>query len=92
MHHLTFGAEIIDTPGIRGFGIVDMNKKELSHYFIEMRERLPGCKFNNCQHINEPHCAIKNALEKGEILDSRYRSYMSIYEEEEGENYRSVDY
>lgn len=92
MFHLSFGAEIIDTPGIRGFGIIDMNKKELSHYFIEMRERLHDCKFNNCQHINEPGCAIKAALEEGEILESRYRSYLSIYHENEEESYRGVDY
>lgn len=92
MHHLDFGAEIIDTPGIRGFGIIDMNKKELSHYFIEMRRLLPNCKFNNCQHINEPHCAVKAGLEDLSVMESRYKSYLSIYFEDEEETYRSVDY
>ncbi|MCB0482516.1 MAG: ribosome small subunit-dependent GTPase A [Flavobacteriales bacterium] len=92
MHHLSFGADIIDTPGIRGFGIIDMNKKELSHYFIEMRRLLPNCKFNNCQHINEPHCAVKEGLENLSVMESRYKSYLSIYFEEEEQTYRGVDY
>ena len=92
LYHLDFDAQIIDTPGIRGFGIIDIDQKELSHYFLEMRKLLSKCKFNNCQHLNEPDCAIKKAVGKGEIAESRFKSYMSIYSEDENENYRTVDY
>jgi ribosome biogenesis GTPase len=73
------GGFIIDTPGIRELGIIDIEKTELSHFFPEMRERMHDCKFNNCQHINEPGCAVLVALERGEIEPSRYDSYLSIY-------------
>ncbi|RWU05526.1 ribosome small subunit-dependent GTPase A [Pedobacter chitinilyticus] len=79
MHHLPFGGYLIDTPGIRELGIVDIEKEELSHFFVEMRERLNQCKFNNCRHINEPGCTIIKAVEEGEIEPSRYDSYQSIY-------------
>lgn len=79
MHPLPFGGYLIDTPGIRELGIVDIEKEELSHFFVEMRERLNECKFNNCRHINEPGCAIIKAVEEGEIAPSRYDSYQSIY-------------
>ena len=79
MHQLPFGGYLIDTPGIRELGIVDIEKEELSHFFVEMRERLNQCKFNNCRHINEPGCAIIKAVEEGEIEPSRYDSYQSIY-------------
>jgi ribosome biogenesis GTPase len=68
-------AHIIDTPGIREFGLVDIPRQELSHYFPEMRSRLNECQFNNCLHINEPGCAIKKALEEGKISLDRYVSY-----------------
>ena len=68
-------AQIIDTPGIREFGLVDIPRQELSHYFPEMRSRLNDCQFNNCLHINEPGCAIKKALEEGKISLDRYVSY-----------------
>ena len=68
-------AHIIDTPGIREFGLVDIPKQELSHYFPEMRSRLSGCQFNNCLHVNEPGCAIKKALDEGKISLDRYVSY-----------------
>jgi ribosome biogenesis GTPase len=73
------GGFIIDTPGIRELGIIDIEKTELGHFFPEMRERMHDCKFNNCQHINEPGCAVLAALERGEIEPSRYDSYLSIY-------------
>lgn len=73
------GGFIIDTPGIRELGIIDIEKTELAHFFPEMRERMHNCKFNNCQHINEPGCAVLAALERGEIEPSRYDSYLSIY-------------
>lgn len=73
-------ARIIDTPGIREFGLVDITRQELSHYFPEMRKRLNDCQFNNCLHINEPGCAIKQAVETGEISMDRYVSYCMILE------------
>tara|TARA_R110000850_G_scaffold203228_1_gene329515 strand:- start:133475 stop:134428 length:954 start_codon:yes stop_codon:yes gene_type:complete len=88
MYDLSFGAKIIDTPGVKGFGVVDIEKEELSDYFPEFFKRKEGCKFNNCLHIKEPHCAIKEALENGEIAWSRYRSYLQILEGED-ENYRT---
>ncbi len=92
MFELEMGGFIIDTPGIKGFGLVDLEKAELSHYFVEMRELLSGCKFNNCQHVKEPKCAIKDALADGEIAEFRYNNYLSMYLDEEGETYRTVDY
>lgn len=79
MHALPFGGYLIDSPGIRELGIVDIEKEELSHFFVEMRDRLNQCKFNNCRHINEPGCAVIKAVEEGEIEPSRYDSYQSIY-------------
>lgn len=79
MHALPFGGYLIDTPGIRELGIVDIEKEELSHFFVEMRERLNQCRFNNCRHVNEPGCAVLKAVENGEIEPSRYESYLSIY-------------
>jgi ribosome biogenesis GTPase / thiamine phosphate phosphatase len=71
---------IIDTPGMREFGLVDISRAELSHYFPEMRARLAYCQFNNCLHLSEPGCAIKKALEEGEIYADRYDSYCHILE------------
>jgi ribosome biogenesis GTPase len=78
MFDLPTGGKVIDTPGLREFGLVDISKQELSHYFPEMRVRLNGCQFNNCMHTNEPHCAIKEAVNSGEIHVDRYVSYMTI--------------
>lgn len=79
MFELPGGGHIIDTPGIRELGVIDIDKQELSHFFPEMRERMHGCRFHNCRHINEPGCAVLEALENGEIALSRYESYLSIY-------------
>jgi len=79
MFELPQGGFIIDTPGIRELGIIDIEKQELGHFFPEMRERMNECRFNNCRHINEPGCAVLEALENGEIELSRYESYLSIY-------------
>ncbi len=84
MHPLDFGGYIVDTPGIKGFGMIATDKEDLSHYFLEMRELLHDCKFNNCQHINEPGCAIKAAVETGVVASSRYRSYLAMQSEDEG--------
>jgi len=80
---LDFGGFIIDTPGIKEFGLVNMDKFEVSHYFPEMRKYLGQCKFNNCLHINEPDCKVLQALENGEIAQSRYKSYLSILDDED---------
>lgn len=80
MYDLHFGGKLIDTPGMREFGIVGVEKEELSGYFPEMRQRLNDCQFNNCQHINEPGCAIKDAIIAGEIDEDRYVSYVNILE------------
>ncbi|WP_158825994.1 ribosome small subunit-dependent GTPase A [Mucilaginibacter lacusdianchii] len=79
MYDLPRGGHIIDTPGIRELGIIDIEQQELSHFFPEMRSRMHDCRFNNCRHINEPGCAVLDALENGEIEPSRYESYLSIY-------------
>lgn len=92
MFPLSGGGWIIDTPGIKGFGLVDMEREELSHYFPEMRARMSECKFNNCQHINEPGCAIKKAVEEGKIWENRYVNYLSIYNDDEEETYRGKGY
>lgn len=80
MYDLADGGAIIDTPGMREFGIVDISKQELSHYFPEMRDRLTNCRFNNCLHIDEPGCAIKEAVAEGAITENRYVSYYNILE------------
>jgi ribosome biogenesis GTPase len=87
MFDLPFGGSIIDTPGMREFGLIDVTKQELSHYFPEMRERLVNCQFNNCQHINEPGCAIKEAVINGEINEDRYISYVNILDTIEQRSY-----
>jgi ribosome biogenesis GTPase len=72
---------IIDTPGIKELGLIDMKKEELSHYFPEMREKLGECRFFNCTHVHEPGCAVMDALEEGEIAGSRYASYLSMLDD-----------
>mgnify|MGYP003575519916 FL=1 len=86
MIDLPFGGKLIDTPGIRELGIVDIEPQELSHYFPEMRNLLNQCKFHNCRHINEPGCAVLDALENGGVEPSRYDSYLSIYNNENNRN------
>ncbi|MCG8582392.1 MAG: ribosome small subunit-dependent GTPase A [Bacteroidales bacterium] len=78
MHPLSFGGFIIDTPGIRGFGLIHIEKEELYHYFKELFEYATDCRFHNCTHYNEPGCAVKAAVENGDITYSRYESYLSI--------------
>lgn len=91
MYDLDFGAQIIDTPGIRGFGIVDMEKEEIGDYFPEFFALKSECKFNNCLHIDEPKCAVKDALDNDEVAWSRYKSYVQMITGEE-ENYRQDIY
>ena len=87
MFDLPFGGKIIDTPGMREFGLVDISKQELSHYFPEMRARLNKCQFNNCLHMNEPGCAVKEAVADGEIDEDRYVSYVNILDSIEERSY-----
>lgn len=83
---LPFGGKLIDTPGIRELGIVDIERSELSHFFPEMRRYLNKCKFNNCRHINEPGCVVLEAVDQGTIEESRYDSYLSMYNNEDNRN------
>ena len=92
MFRLPSGGFIIDTPGIRAFGLIDFDKKDLSHYFPEMRKLIPLCKFNDCQHVNEPKCAVKDAVEAGEISQERYFNYTTMLTDDEEENYRKDIY
>jgi len=87
MFDLPSGGSVIDTPGMREFGLVDVTRQELSHYFPEMRERLRNCQFNNCVHVNEPGCAIKDAVIDGEIDEDRYVSYVNILDSIEERTY-----
>lgn len=91
MYDLSFGAKIIDTPGIKGFGVVDMEKEEVSGFFPEFFKLQQDCKFNNCLHVHEPQCAVKEALENDEIAFSRYKSYLQILEGED-EHYRTDNF
>lgn len=91
MHELDFGASIIDTPGIRGFGLVELDVAELGNYFPEFFALKSECKFHNCIHKNEPNCAVKLALENGKIAKSRYKNYLKMLVEEE-EHFRTNNY
>lgn len=91
MFDLNFGAKIIDTPGIKGFGVVDMEDEEVGDYFPEFFKLKQDCKFNNCLHIHEPKCAVKDALDNDEIAFSRYRTYLQILEGEE-EHFRTDNF
>ena len=82
LYDLDFGAKIIDTPGIRGFGIVDFEKSDIKNYFPEFYKRINQCKFNDCMHINEPKCIIKKLVDEGQIALSRYENYLQILEDE----------
>ena len=82
LHDLPFSGSIIDTPGIKGFGLVDIKKQELGDYFREFLLRKKKCKFHNCIHLNELDCAVKSALQKGTIFESRYVSYLGMLEED----------
>jgi ribosome biogenesis GTPase len=92
MHKLASGGYIIDTPGIRAFGIIDLDKEVISHYFPEMRDLIGQCKFHNCQHLNEPKCAVKDAVEAGDIALSRYNTYLQLILEDSDEVYRKNIY
>ncbi len=87
MFDLPFGGRLIDTPGIREFGMIDIKKEELSHYFPEMQKRRSECRYNNCLHINEPYCAVKDAVNEGSVSVERYTSYLNIMDSIDDKNY-----
>lgn len=89
MFDLEMGGYIIDTPGIRSFGMIDMKNDDVSHYFPEIFETSHSCRFNNCTHTHEPGCAVKAGVEDGSIAYSRYNNYLSILNEDEDEKYRT---
>ena len=96
MHTTTFsemieldnGGYVIDTPGIKGFGTIDMSAEEVSHYFPEIFKISSKCRFNNCMHLNEPECAVQEAVDSHFISESRYNSYLNILEDLNDEKYR----
>lgn len=88
MFHLGEGIDLIDTPGIKSFGLVDIDKSFLGHYFPEMRELMSACRFHNCQHHNEPACAVRAAAESGHIATSRYANYLSLLLDEDATHWR----
>lgn len=81
LHHLDIGGFVADTPGIRAFGLWDLTPEEVDYYFIEFRDYIGGCKFSDCTHHHEPKCAIREAVENGEIAESRYKSFLVLFEE-----------
>ena len=83
MHPMPFGGFVIDTPGIKGFGVVDMEKNEIYHFFREIFLASKACRFNNCLHLDEPGCAVREAVEKGDIDFLRYRSYLNIMDSDD---------
>ena len=83
MHPMPFGGYVIDTPGIRGFGVVDMEKNELYHFFPEIFQAAGNCRFYNCLHLDEPGCAVRKAVEEGRISIMRYKSYLGIIDTDE---------
>ena len=82
----------MDTPGIKGFGLVTLEKETLHHHFPEFFERLPGCKFHNCMHHKEPGCAVRLALEQGEVAQSRYDNYLEMLSAFDSGPYRDALY
>ena len=87
MFDLDENSQVIDTPGVREFGLVDISKQELSHYFPEMRQLLVNCQFNNCMHTNEPGCAVKKEVGIGTVAEDRYVSYLTILDTMEDKPY-----
>tara|TARA_B100001287_G_scaffold137119_1_gene115422 strand:+ start:52 stop:993 length:942 start_codon:yes stop_codon:yes gene_type:complete len=92
MFDMDDNTKIIDSPGIKGFGLVDFQTDELARYFPEMLKLLGDCKFHNCRHINEPGCRVIQSIEDGEFSVSRYNSYLAMYYEDNGTHYRQNNY
>ncbi len=91
LYRIDFGTTIIDTPGIKGFGLVDLDENKIDKYFPEFLLYKKECKFHNCIHKNEPNCNIKKKIKEDEIAESRYKNYLTMLEEDE-ENYRQNNY
>ncbi len=87
MYSLASGGDVIDTPGVRGFGMIDIDRNELFHFFPEIFRISPQCQFHNCLHLHEPKCAVKKAVEEGQISESRYLNYLGMMEDS-AEKYR----
>ena len=93
MHPLQMGGDVVDTPGIKGFGMVDMKKEEISHFFPEIFALSEHCRFHNCMHLNEPQCAVKRALKENNIAPTRYESYLNqLNNYDEQTHYRSTSH
>ena len=93
MHPLKLGGDVIDTPGIKGFGMVDMRKEEISHFFPEIFALSEHCRFHNCMHLNEPQCAVKRALKENKIAATRYESYLNqLNNYDEQTHYRTTSH
>ena len=92
MHTLPGGGFLVDTPGIKGFGLVTLERDTLNHHFPEFFKRLPDCKFHNCVHHKEPGCAVREAVGQGEVAESRYRNYLEMLGEFDGGPYRDALY
>jgi ribosome biogenesis GTPase len=88
MFDLPKGGQIIDTPGIKGFGTFDFEREEVGHYFREIFRISADCKYSNCSHTREPGCAVLKAIEEYIISESRYNSYLSMLEDKEEDKYR----
>ncbi len=84
LHSLPFGGSVIDTPGIKGFGLIDIDKKDIANYFIEFTSLKQGCRFKNCIHMNEPDCRVKLALKDGKINEGRYKNYIAMLKGDKG--------
>ncbi|MDY3547060.1 ribosome small subunit-dependent GTPase A [Riemerella anatipestifer] len=87
MHFWDFGGSVIDTPGVREFAMIDVEKEEIQHYFPEIFRTREDCKFHNCLHLNEPKCAVLSAIESGDVLESRYATYTKLMEETEEQGF-----
>ena len=83
MHELYFGGYVIDTPGIRGFGLAHIAKEEIYHFFPEIFKKAAKCKYYNCYHVNEPGCAVIKAVKEGEISQTRYQNYLNMFLDED---------
>jgi ribosome biogenesis GTPase len=90
MYDLPFGGRLIDIPGVKGFGTFNFEREEVSHFFREIFIVGRDCRYSNCLHLNEPGCAVREALERGEIAQSRYNSYLNMLDDEDEGKYRAA--
>ena len=90
MYFLKDGGAVIDTPGVKGFGTIDFQREQVSHYFPEIFAMSSGCRYGNCTHTHEPGCAVLKAVEESRISQSRYASYLSIMDDSADDKYRKA--